>query len=236
MTNINTLENITCPDCGNEESFRIGTQTLATVTDDGVEDYGDMEWDHDSYAECTQCGKSGVLSDFYRNAADGDAAAPSGERHPFCEITEDEFNERYPLVENHLNPNAGWCLGDGRGCLFETYGEELDFVRRQDPRHVWTLIDGEDGDQHLTSGFHFVNRIGYLISTVAVPEGMGIQVHIRFEPDPEPEAREPIIHAPWSLRFERDGTENVAAISTALGRQIDVCELPHLSPISRLTS
>jgi hypothetical protein len=64
MTNANCLENIKCPSCGNEESFRIAATTTATVTDDGIEDYGNMEWDDDSYAECTQCHRHGTLKDF----------------------------------------------------------------------------------------------------------------------------------------------------------------------------
>lgn len=99
------------------------------------------------------------------------------------EMTEDEFDEQYPLVTNHLNPNASWVIGDGPGCLFETYGEELDFVRSQDPRTVWTLVDGDDGNQYVISGYHFVNRIGYLISTIPFPEDATIEVPILFNSD-----------------------------------------------------
>ena len=102
------------------------------------------------------------------------------------EISEDEFDARFPLLSNHLNPNASWGSGKEGGCLFETYGEELEFVRRQDPRTVWTLVDG-DGDQYLVSGFHFVNRIGYLVSTVPLPEEMDIEVCIPNENADDPE-------------------------------------------------
>jgi hypothetical protein len=64
MTNTNCLENIKCPDCRNEKSFRIAGTTIFTVTDDGTEDYGDIEWDDDSYAECTACHRHGTLRDF----------------------------------------------------------------------------------------------------------------------------------------------------------------------------
>ena len=93
------------------------------------------------------------------------------------ELTEDQFAEQYPLRTNHLNPHAAWEDEHG-GCLFETYGEELAFVRQQDPLTVWTLIDGDDGDLYLLSGFHCVNRIGYLLSEQPVPEG--IDVRVRF--------------------------------------------------------
>ena len=51
----------------------------------------------------------------------------------FIELSEDEFDELFPPVQNHFNPNASWAFGDGPGCLFETYGEELAFVRAQTP-------------------------------------------------------------------------------------------------------
>jgi hypothetical protein len=104
------------------------------------------------------------------------------------QITEEKFSERFPLLRNHLNANASWSSGEEDGCLFETYDEELAFVRRQNPRTVWTLVDGDDDDQYLLSGFHFVNRIGYLVSSVAVPEGQEIEVRIPFEKGDDAEA------------------------------------------------
>ena len=99
------------------------------------------------------------------------------------EITEDEFDTRYPLVINHLNPNASWIFGDGPGCLFETYGQELAFVSSQNPRTIRTLVDGDDGNQYVLSGCHLVNRIGYLISTVPFPEDADILVSIPSDSD-----------------------------------------------------
>jgi hypothetical protein len=64
MTNTNCLENIKCPDCGNEGSFRIAGTAIFIVTDDGTEDHGDVEWDDDSYAECAGCQRHGTLKDF----------------------------------------------------------------------------------------------------------------------------------------------------------------------------
>ena len=98
-------------------------------------------------------------------------------------LSEDEFDEQYPLVPNHLNPNASWGYGDSGGCLFETYGDELAFVRQQNPAAIWTVIDGEDGDLYVVSGYHFVNRVGYLVSHIPVPDGLFIEVHIPMETD-----------------------------------------------------
>jgi hypothetical protein len=100
-------------------------------------------------------------------------------------LTEDEFDATYPLRPNHLNPTASWAIGDGAGCLFETHGAELDFVRSQDARTVWTVIDGDDGDIYVVSGYHFVNRIGYLLSTVPIPGDQFIQVRIPMDSETE---------------------------------------------------
>ena len=92
-------------------------------------------------------------------------------------ISEEEFNSRYPLRLNHLDPNACWSYGDG-GYLFETYGEEIDFVRQQDPATIWTVVEGGDDGECILSGFHCVNGLGYLVSTVPVPEDLSIEVRL----------------------------------------------------------
>jgi len=102
-------------------------------------------------------------------------------------LTEDEFDEQYPLVANHLNPNATWGFVDGKGCLFETYGEELEFIKRQDDGRIWTILDGDDGDMYVASGFHFVNRVGYLLSRDPIPDNTFIEVHIPMQTDEEEE-------------------------------------------------
>lgn len=91
------------------------------------------------------------------------------------EISEDDFDSRFPLLRNHLREDAPWSVGDASGCLFETFGPELEFVRRQDACTVWTLVDSEDG-LVLISGFHIVNRVGYLISSARVPSGVTVLV------------------------------------------------------------
>jgi len=115
------------------------------------------------------------------------------------ELTEEAFAAQYRLRTNHLNPSASWACGEGAGCLFETYGVELAFVRQQNPRTVWTLIDGDNGDPYILSGLHPVNRLGYLVSTAPVPEGTTIRVRIpiRFEQAAEATAHTP---EPWFVQ------------------------------------
>ena len=87
------------------------------------------------------------------------------------EYTEDQFYDKFNLVDNHIDKNAGF---DGK--LFETYGKELEFVREMAKENrVVTIIEtyGDEVDEfgdsipnmYYTSGMHHVNRIGYLITT-----------------------------------------------------------------------
>ncbi len=101
------------------------------------------------------------------------------------ELNEDQFASQYNPIANQLNPNASFDWGDEFGTLFETFGEELEFVLQQDSLNVWTIVDGDDGDLYVNSGLHFVNRIGYLISQVPVAEHLAIQVRLPSSDDDE---------------------------------------------------
>lgn len=72
--------------------------------------------------------------------------------------TEEEFYELLKPIKNHIDDNASL---DGN--MFETFGEELDFVRQQENSHVWTYCE-EDNTLFISSGYHHVNRLGYLVT------------------------------------------------------------------------
>lgn len=49
------------------------------------------------------------------------------------------------------------------GCMYETYGNEIDYIKKQPNERVWTIID--EGDElYIIAGFHYVNRFGYLVT------------------------------------------------------------------------
>lgn len=104
---------------------------------------------------------------------------------PCIKLDEDDFAKQYSFIPNHFRENACWSYGDGPGCLFETYGEELAFVQSQDPRTIWTLLDVDDLTECVQSGYHLVNRLGYLISTAPFPEDVHIEVTIPLDTDLE---------------------------------------------------
>lgn len=85
-------------------------------------------------------------------------------------ITEDEFFEQYKPVLNkfHMDPEATAF----NGCLYETYGVEEQHVKQVaqvNEAFVWTIIDGDNG-LSITSGYHHVNRFGYLITQLPADE------------------------------------------------------------------
>jgi hypothetical protein len=64
MTNTNCLQGISCPNCVQEDRFRIAAVISCLVTDGGSEPVGDHEWDGDSATHCPECGFNGKLKDF----------------------------------------------------------------------------------------------------------------------------------------------------------------------------
>ena len=77
------------------------------------------------------------------------------------QLTEEQFEEQFTLVENHLEDNAPFD-----GAMFETFGEELEYVRMKAEKgnNVWTIVEGDDDTMYYSNGMRLVNRIGYLIT------------------------------------------------------------------------
>lgn len=97
------------------------------------------------------------------------------------EITENQFEETYNALPNHLNPDAAWQrYFDQPGRLFEAHGPDRKFILDQNPAHVWSLTEGEDDEFHLVSGRIPNNRFGYLVTAEVVPEGERLLVRIAF--------------------------------------------------------
>ena len=79
------------------------------------------------------------------------------------QINWEQFEATYKPVINHLDDNASFG-----GLMFETYGDEFETVQnayKNNPDTVWTVI-ADTGNVDVTSGFHLVNRLGYIITEV----------------------------------------------------------------------
>ena len=99
----------------------------------------------------------------------------------FVELTFDELCDIYKPIVNHIDSNASFDNGDG-GIMFETYGDEVEFVKSQSPANIWMYGSGDDGGTYVWNGWGFVNRLGYFITEVPCPDGLTIQVQVG-EPD-----------------------------------------------------
>ncbi len=92
-------------------------------------------------------------------------------------LTEEEFYTKFNPQKNHIDTNAGFD-----GCMFETYGEELDYVWEMSKKKcVVTIIEGDDDDENIfidsngveiieptpnmyyVSGYSLINRMGYFV-------------------------------------------------------------------------
>ena len=70
-----------------------------------------------------------------------------------------QWEAKFKPIKNHFrNPQH-------EEIAFETYGEEYEFVKAQDPKYVWTNIQGDYSDL-IVAGFAYVNRLQYYISSV----------------------------------------------------------------------
>ena len=84
--------------------------------------------------------------------------------------TLETWMETFKPIVNHLDENASWqneYMDDGSGIMFETYGEELEFVILSDDNKVWTYMDDDYGNTIIVAGYHLAGRIGYFITEVA---------------------------------------------------------------------
>jgi len=93
----------------------------------------------------------------------------------FIEMDLDEWAATYKPIKNHIDTNASF---DGE--MFETYGDEVEFVKAQDEDRIWMYGDGDDGGSYIWNGWHFVNRIGYFITEVPCPPDTTIQVRVSY--------------------------------------------------------
>lgn len=92
-------------------------------------------------------------------------------------LTEDEFYNEFKPQRNHFDDNASFD-----GCMFETYGIELDYVfGMSKSNRVVTILESFFEEEefffnnegvvvtetipnlYYASGFHYVNRIGFFV-------------------------------------------------------------------------
>lgn len=97
----------------------------------------------------------------------------------FIEMDFDDWCDTYKPIINHIDNNASFDNGEG-GTMFETYGDEVAFVKEQPEDRIWMYGDGDDGGSYVWSGWGFVNRLGYFITEVPCPPNTTIQIRVSY--------------------------------------------------------
>jgi hypothetical protein len=95
----------------------------------------------------------------------------------FIEMTFEEADEQFRFILNSYDIDASFD-----GLMYETYGDEVEFIKSQPQNRIWMYGDGDDGGTYIWSGWGFVNRIGYFLSEKPVPDNTIIQIMVG-EPD-----------------------------------------------------
>lgn len=72
----------------------------------------------------------------------------------------EQFYNDFKPIKNHLDNNSSYD-----GYMFETYGEELEFVKSYNVSHVWSIIENDEFNIAVP-GLHFVNRVGFFITEI----------------------------------------------------------------------
>lgn len=89
----------------------------------------------------------------------------------FVELSYDEWERIFKPMKNPIDTNASFD-----GYMFETYGNEIALVKNQDPNHIWTYGDGDDGGMYIWNGYSIINRIGYFVTQEPCLPNTTIQV------------------------------------------------------------
>jgi hypothetical protein len=68
-----------------------------------------------------------------------------------------EWEAKFKPKQNHLSKFE--CK------MYETYGEEYDYIKSLDPKYVWTNVQGDMSDL-LVAGVAWVNRLSYYVCEI----------------------------------------------------------------------
>lgn len=97
------------------------------------------------------------------------------------EMNFEDWLKKYEPEKNLLAENRPY-----ENLMFETFGNERFYVidmNNANPCKVWTLLE-EDDTLWISSGFHYINRLGYFITKKPFHSTEDIEI-ILAEPDPE---------------------------------------------------
>jgi hypothetical protein len=90
-------------------------------------------------------------------------------------MTVSEWEDIFQPIENPFEKDR---------YAFETYGQDLEFVRKHMPEFIWTEMDGDSG-VYIVNGYHLVNRIQYYVCKTPMTLDKDIEVVVTLFKDCE---------------------------------------------------
>lgn len=112
----------------------------------------------------------------------------------------DEWAEKFKPEENHIKTS--------NELMFETYGEEYEYIKSLDPRYVWTHVQGDMCDL-LVAGVAYVNRLCYYVTEVPWEDDMDtVLLSVETECECYDENEGYIITLPNGQQYNQDGDPN----------------------------
>ena len=96
-------------------------------------------------------------------------------------VTWEKWEEKYKPIPNHIDKEGTYYANEkGVNYSFETYGKELEYIQKQDPKYVWSLIE-EDGNQFIQNGVWWVNRLAYFVCKNPCNKEQGDESYLYWE-------------------------------------------------------
>lgn len=68
------------------------------------------------------------------------------------------------LLEKHKGRYNAEDIAPWAGCMYETFGDELDYVLSVPHTRVWTIMQDGEAEPVIVAGRWRINRMGYLVS------------------------------------------------------------------------
>jgi hypothetical protein len=99
-------------------------------------------------------------------------------------LSVEEFENQFTPITNKVIGGTNTNM-DELYTMFETYGPDLEFIKKQPNNKIWTMLDC-DGNMVLVSGYHFVNRMYYMITEQPCPDDTTIEVLYARDSKPYP--------------------------------------------------
>jgi len=87
-------------------------------------------------------------------------------------MQEEEFDATFPLIPAP-DGDTVWCKG------YFNQAKEM----QDNGKQIFTVIEADDDHWYAADGFHIVNSLGYLVSTVKAPDDFIEAIYIEGDPD-----------------------------------------------------